>query len=122
MEINFTSGIPILPALNLTKALEFYVERMGFEMIIDLDDYAGVQRGAVQIHFWLTDDPQFPSNSSCRIEVTGIDDLYNEYEAAGITDSGTKPTNEPWGYRQFTLVDLFGNAIVFAEEIPGFEI
>jgi hypothetical protein len=79
VDINFASGIPVLPALDLAKALEFYVEMMGFKMIIDLDDYAGVQRGAVQIHFWLTDDPQFPANSSCRIEVTGIDDLYNEY-------------------------------------------
>lgn len=117
----FAAGIPILPALDLSKALEFYVERMGFRMIIDLDDYAGVERDSVQIHFWPTDDPQFPANSSCRLIVEGIDDLYDEYEAAGITRASSRPVDQPWGFREFTITDVFGNELIFAEEIEGWE-
>jgi len=30
----------------------------------------------VQLHFWLTDDADIPKETSCRIDVLGIERLY----------------------------------------------
>ncbi len=116
MPYTYGSAIPVLPVLDIGTALDFYSTYLGAETIIERDNYAGVGLGPVQIHFWLTDDANLPANSSCRIVVQGIDALYARCEAEHIVHPNGALIYRPWGYREFTAMDPFGNALVFAEE------
>jgi len=45
-----------------------------------------------------------------------VDDIYNEYLAREI-EVLTKPTDEPWGIREFTIKDINGYLIRISETI-----
>jgi uncharacterized glyoxalase superfamily protein PhnB len=49
--------------------------------------------------------------------VQGVDNLYQEFVAKGALVS-SKPTNKPWGLREFGLSTPDGHRIVCGEEIP----
>ena len=42
-------AIPELPVDDLAKSIEFYTERMGFDLAFQWDPIAGVQRGPVAV-------------------------------------------------------------------------
>jgi len=63
------AAIPVLAALDIEPTLDFYASKFGFTERFRVDDYAGVERGGVQIHFWLCGDRTIAENTSCRIEV-----------------------------------------------------
>ena len=48
--------------------------------------------------------------------VEGVDDLYREFVAKGARVS-SKPTNKPWGLREFGLLTPDGHRITCGEEI-----
>ena len=104
-------AIPVLPVLSIPETLAFYEGKLGFNRAIDSEDYAGVERDGLQIHFWLTGDPALPRASSCRLNVTGVDAFFD--------GEGDAPAEKPWGFRELTVVDPSGNTIILAEEIPG---
>ncbi len=111
------SGVPVLPVMDLGKAVAFYRERLGFRPLFCLDTAAAVTRDGVELHFWPCKDPELPRMSSCRIVVEGIRALYAEYQEAGVVHPNGKLTDQPWGYREFVALDLDGNALKFAEEL-----
>lgn len=111
-------AIPVLPALNVGASLSFYEERLGFARLFEHDDYGAVRRGDVTIHFWLCEDRRIAENSSCRINVAGIDALYEEFSAKGVVHHNGELQTKPWGLREFTIVDVNGNCLVFAEPLP----
>jgi DNA-binding transcriptional MerR regulator len=108
-------AIPVLASLDLEATQRFYAERLGFEPLFTYPDYAISARDGIQIHFWLTDDRRDPENTSCRIEVTGIDALYEEMTAAGVVHPNGPLTSQPWGTREFAVLDADGNLIKFSE-------
>ena len=56
--------------------------------------------------------------ASCRIEVQGIDELYEEYKKQGVIyDAETVVEGQPWGDREFPALDLHRNLLTFYEEI-----
>lgn len=108
-------AIPVLASLDLDATLRFYVERMGFVAVACYPDYGIVERDGVQIHFWLTDDADIPASTSCRVDVVGVDELYEEMHSSGVVHPNGPLTNQPWGRREFTVLDGDGNAIRFSE-------
>ena len=119
MAARLIQGIPILPALDIEATLAFFESKLGFRRHIESDDYGGVERDGVQIHFWLYRDPAISRSSSCRINVTGVDELHAACAQAGIVHPSAALEDKEWGFREFSIVDPNGNLIVFAEEIPG---
>lgn len=111
----FLLAIPVLPAVDIAAAVEFYEQKLGFTTEFQSDDYAGLRRGVVQLHLWLTDDRALAENSSCRINVSGITQLYDDYQTQGIVHPNGALTTKPWGLSEFTVLDLNGNCLVFAE-------
>lgn len=111
-------AVPVLPVLDLERVQAFYVSVLGFErLFVTPGDSAGVQRDAVRLHFWLTDDPKLPALSSCRIElssVAALDALYAQASAARIVHPAGALADKPWGAREFTALDPFGNGLTFA--------
>jgi DNA-binding transcriptional MerR regulator len=108
-------AIPVLASLDLDATQRFYRDRLGFEALFRYPDYAISGRDDVQVHFWLTDDPAIPEATSCRIDVTGIDALHAELSAAGVVHPNGPLTEQPWGMREFAVLDGDGNLLKFAE-------
>lgn len=120
MPANSTSAVlrravPVLASLDIEATQRFYVEKMGFTDIARYPDYGIVARDDVQIHFWLTEDADIPKATSCRVDVTGVDALYEEMNASGVVHPNGPLTDQPWGYREFAVLDADGNMIKFGE-------
>ena len=112
-------AVPVLASLDLEATQRFYADKLGFEPLARYDDYAICVRDGVQVHFWLTHDAEIPKATSCRIEVVGIERLYDEMTAAGVVHPNGPLTEEPWGMKEFAVLDADGNLIKFAEPIDG---
>jgi catechol 2,3-dioxygenase-like lactoylglutathione lyase family enzyme len=108
-------SIPVLASLDLDATQRFYAERMGFTSVARYPDYGIVARDDIQIHFWLTDDEDIPKATSCRIDVTGVDALYQEMDTSGVVHPNGQLQDQPWGYREFAVLDGDGNLITFGE-------
>ncbi|HTO09286.1 MAG TPA: glyoxalase superfamily protein [Myxococcota bacterium] len=108
-------AVPRFPVLDLAAALEFYEKQLGFQRLFLFPDYAGVARSGFELHLFVVSDPALPLWTSCRVNVRGLDALYQEYLRAGVVHASGRLEHRPWGFREFTAVDLFGNALVFAE-------
>ena len=119
-DIHVGHPIPELPSLDIPQALRFYTERLGFrELFRHGDDpvrYGAVRRNAAQIHFWYTEDPHLPQNSSCRIPVNDIDTLYVEYQGQGVVHPNGPLVTQPWGTREFVVLDGDGNCLRIFED------
>lgn len=110
-----TRAVPVLASLDIEATLRFYSEKMGFVAVARYPDYGIVARDDVQIHFWLTDDADIPKATSCRIDVVGVDQLYEEMSAAGVVHPNGPLTEQPWGFREFAVLDDDGNMIKFGQ-------
>lgn len=88
---------------------------MKFVTVARYPDYGIVARDDVQIHFWLTDDTDIPKATSCRIDVAGVDQLYVEMSASGVVHPNGPLTEQPWGLREFAVLDDDGNMIKFGQ-------
>ncbi len=108
-------AIPVLASLDLDATQHFYAERLGFDPLFCYPDYAISGRDGVQMHFWLTDDSDIPKNTSCRIDVTGIEALYEEMQTAGVVHPNAPLCEQPWGMKEFGVLDGDGNLIKFGE-------
>lgn len=129
-------AIPGLPVRTIGRAAAFYRERLGFDVGYQDDEFAIAQRGQVEIHLWAAGDEGWRAGarkgsgspvvsgaesflagtSGCRIEVAGIDALYDEYSESGVLyGPDTVIEEQPWGTREFPVLDLERNLITFFE-------
>lgn len=115
---------PILPSRDLAETRAFY-RNLGFEPWWDGSgpwDYEIVSRGNLVVHFF-TDSGLIAgeSDSSCYWRVEDADALHREFSSIGLPTAGiprlTPPEDQPWGMREFTLVDPSGNLIRVGEEL-----
>jgi uncharacterized glyoxalase superfamily protein PhnB len=113
--------IPVLPARNVTEAVRFYVDRLGFELrFTDRDEnteYAGVRRGGIVLHLQtqLEKDFQAGTAGQCmlRLVVDDPDALFEEYRDKGVFNGWTKLADTPWKTREFAFFDSNGNGLTF---------
>ena len=111
-------AIPKLASLDLDRTQRFWAEKLGFERVATYPDYGISARDGVQVHFWLTDDADVPKATGCRIDVTGVDALHDELQAAGVVHPNGPLTDQPWGFREFSVLDGDGNLVTFGERLP----
>lgn len=112
-------AVPVLASLDIEATQRFYAERLGFKPVAQYPDYGIVERDDVQIHFWLTDDADIPKATSCRVDVDGVDQLFEEMSAAGVVHPNGPLTDQPWGLREFAVLDEDGNMIKFGQRMPS---
>jgi uncharacterized glyoxalase superfamily protein PhnB len=110
---------PEMPAANVREAIEYYVEKLGFELASAMPDseYAIVERDGVAIHLFRDSSPDGErrhSGVAAHVFVDGIEALYAELASRGaeITQAIER---KPWGNRDFRVRDLFGNELKFTE-------
>jgi catechol 2,3-dioxygenase-like lactoylglutathione lyase family enzyme len=115
-------AIPQLPSRSIEKTLAFYA-RLGFEgEAVPGHDYAIVDRGSMEIHFFLHEALR-PEESafSCYLRVQDVDSLYKALSAANLPRIGIpriEPLeNKPWGMREFAVIDEDGTLIRIGQEL-----
>ena len=134
--MRMVKAIPALPVRNIEQAVEFYRDRLHFVIGHRDDSFAIVTRSDVEIHLWAAFDETWrnrrsnPSThpvvsgaesfiagtASCRVEVIGIEDLYEEYRTSQVLyDPKTVVERQPWGTREFPVLDQERNLITFYE-------
>jgi uncharacterized glyoxalase superfamily protein PhnB len=113
--------IPVLPARNVSEAVRFYVDRLGFELrFTDREDdpqYAGVRRGNAMLHLQFQYEKDFQAGSAgrcvLRVVVDDPDALCEEYKKKGVVKDSAKPEDTSWNTREFDFADPNGNMLVF---------
>ncbi len=112
-------AVPVLPAFNIGETIDFYVRHLSFTIRHQEDDYGIINRDDVEIHFWRCSDKNIAENSSCRLTVEGVKELYEQAGKAGIVHPNATLVTQPWGTREFAILDLNGNLVWFVEPIQS---
>ena len=106
-------AVPNLPADDLQVARDFYVGKLGFNVMYEATDdgkngVMGVQRGGFALHL---DAPMsgHGRNVVVTLEVDDTDALYGQWR--GQVELSRSPRNEAWGGRTFGVTDPFGNLL-----------
>lgn len=126
--------IPALPVREMSAALDYYVERFGFEVRFRTGGFAVIERDDAVLHLWAASDESWRSRhdlsqrpiasgaetflagtASCRVEVEEVDALFAELSAADVVHSVSRAgvTETEFGTREFSTVDLDNNALTF---------
>ena len=126
--------IPALPCRDVAASVAFYNERLGFETLHHDGGFAVLMRDDAIVHLWESSDVTWRTRgdtlerpicsgaesflsgtASCRIEVEGIDRLYEELSAREVlhpvSRDGVDDTD--YGTREFATLDLDGNLVTF---------
>lgn len=115
MQTTFPCAVPEIPVTDMAAALEYYKERLGFN--IDWgggeSDISGVSRGHCRL--FLT-DPSFRGSRHSWVAVTWlnlnskaeVDDQHREWHARGAKITST-PDSKPWKLYEFCVADLDEN-------------
>lgn len=123
----FDSVKPILAVADVTAALHFYREQLGFTVVwasSDTPEYAIVAHRewmATGVCFHLNHVPEAIANTSIILLIdvsSDIDALYASYVAKGITIAEPIITR-PWGSREFDIVDIDGYRLRFTAPFEG---
>jgi len=113
---------PILRSFDEAKAKEFYVDFLGFKVDWEhrfepgLPLYLQVSRGDCILHLSEHHGDCCPG-SAMRIEVDGIDELHAELSAKQFTYARPSLDDTPWGTRDMSVKDPFGNRLTFTSAI-----
>ena len=117
---------PILPALSLDETRAFY-EKLGFISWHNGRgpwEYEIFSRGHLVIHFFLESGlTPGENNTSCYWRVRDADRFYREFARLNLPSEGiprlTMPLDQPWGMREFTLVDPSGNLVRVGHDLDA---
>ena len=129
-----TQTIPALPVRDMTAAVAFYCDLLGFEVLHRDGGFAVLLRDEAVLHLWESGDETWRERSdaaespvrsgaesfiagtaSCRIMCEGVDELFDELRAADVlhpvSRDGVDDTD--FGTREFATLDLDGNLLTF---------
>ncbi len=122
---------PVLPVYNMTAAVRFYTEQLGFRLLfsdpagLSAHDpspphpaYAVVGRDNVRLHLQSHDFQAMGDRAEplhIRFLIEDVDSLYAEYAASGAP--AKPPRNTPWGTREFGLYDPDKNGLFFYRDL-----
>jgi catechol 2,3-dioxygenase-like lactoylglutathione lyase family enzyme len=109
---------PWFPVSDVTAAVAFYRERLGFDLGWiwgDPPTHANVCRGAIDISLAL--ESSKARTGEAYVGLRGVDAYYAELRARGVEVG--ELADRPYGMRDFALVDPDGNRLVFGESTVG---
>ena len=122
MTIRFDQTIPILRIFDLAKAREFYVDFLGMtwdwehRFEADLPVFAQVSRGSLLL-FLSEHFGDGTPGTKLLLRMSGLDAFHAELTAKTYRHARPGLHDQPWGWRDMTISDPFGNTLVFSERI-----
>jgi catechol 2,3-dioxygenase-like lactoylglutathione lyase family enzyme len=125
--------IPALPVRDAAAAVDFYRDRLGFEVLHHDGGFAVMARDEAVLHLWEAGDESWrernsierpvqsgaesfiAGTASCRVVVDGVDELYEELRRADVLHPVSKEgvDDTDFGTREFATLDLDGNLVTF---------
>lgn len=114
---------PVLPVKDVTKALAFYIEKLGFEFAFADNKtkpfYVGVRRDNIEIHLQWHDEKEWGiiDRPMLRFVTKHIEALHDEYKTKGVFHKNSSLKKTVWGTREFAFYDLYMNGLTFYEDI-----
>ena len=120
----FKETHPILGTRDIQRAIEFYTQRLGFQLAFrdktDPPNYVGFRRDAVELHMQFQFEHEM-GTIRLRFLVEDPDALFNEYRQCGIDCTPNRVDDTQWGTREFALYDLDRNALTFYRDLTAAE-
>ena len=133
--VRMSRTIPALPVRDAAGAVDFYRDRLGFEVVHHDDGFAVLRRDEAIVHLWQAGDETWhereslekpvrsgaesfiAGTASCRIEVDGVDELYDELRARDVLHPVSRDgvSDTDFGSREFATLDRDGNLVTFFE-------
>jgi uncharacterized glyoxalase superfamily protein PhnB len=113
---------PILRSFDETRAREFYLGFLGFQVVFEhrfepgAPLYLGIARDACTLHLSEHHGDATPG-ASMRIQVADVDALCAELRAKTYPNARPHVEQMPWDTRDFTVTDPFGNRLTFTSAI-----
>ncbi len=128
--MKLVQAIPALPVQNIVRSVAFYREKLGFTVRHQDTGFAILLRDAVELHLWEAGDEGWrdrtgtspvvsgaesfiAGTASCHIQVVGVNDLHAELQPLGVLHPNGQLADQPWGTREFGVLDSDGNLITF---------
>lgn len=111
---------PILRIFDIDKARAFYIDYLGFTVAWQhrfgdsFPLYMAVRRDGCELHLSEHHGDATPG-SACRIHVQEIDAFHAELKARNYAFMRPGLETPPWGGKEVTVLDPFGNRLVFFE-------
>jgi len=123
MEAIIKAAVPILPAADTARSLEWWTQVCGFrETFRDSTPptYVGINRGDAILHISGMNDKKLArtvgEQTMVRVIVAGIEAMYSEYQdRGGILHPNGPLQTKPWGTKEFTVLDPNGVCVTFQE-------
>ncbi|MEB3283407.1 MAG: VOC family protein [Lyngbya sp.] len=112
---------PFIPAGDdVEQTIRFYEQKLGFKTTYREGNpvkMAILKRDEAEIFLIQNNDRQFAESMTFRIQVEQIDKLYQEFIAKDQTviHPNGKLKLQPWGSKDFTVLDPMGVCITFSE-------
>lgn len=120
MPITFLETIPVLRIFSREKAIEFYIDYLGFKIDFehqfepDMPYYIGISRGPLKFHLSEHHGDGCPG-ANVFIKMKGVEQFHAELTAKKYRylRPGLEVTD--WKTKSFCTIDPFGNNISFNE-------
>lgn len=106
-------ALPELPCADVSAAVAWYRDVLGFHINYQQDDVGVMDRDAITI-LLIARTEEHKGIGSCEVYVSDADALYAELLAKGAR-MPRPPVSHPWGLRDFSVIDPEGNRITFAQ-------
>jgi catechol 2,3-dioxygenase-like lactoylglutathione lyase family enzyme len=120
---SFVRAVPALAVSDVPRAVSFFADVLGFDSVLAQADYGIARRDAVEVHFWAATgpegsgaEPRLAGTTSCRVQVDGLAGLYQHCQARQVVHPKGELSEQPWGTREFTILDPDRNAVTFFED------
>jgi catechol 2,3-dioxygenase-like lactoylglutathione lyase family enzyme len=131
--VRLSQTIPALPVRNAEESVDFYRDRLGFDVLHQDGGFAVLVRDEAVLHLWEAGDESWSERNSierpvrsgaesfiagtasCRIVVDGVDELYEEMRASDVLHPVSKERvdDTDFGTREFATLDVDGNLVTF---------
>jgi uncharacterized glyoxalase superfamily protein PhnB len=105
--------MPELPCSDVAAAVAHYRDVLGFQVNYAQDDIGVMDRDGMRV-LLIARTAQHTGIGSCSFYVADADALHAELTAKGANVQGP-PVSQPWGLREFKVLDLEGNRLSFAQ-------
>jgi len=110
------SVTPLVPAgADLVEAIRFYTDELGFAIVWEGGEMAGVRRGRVEFNLVKNSDHEWAANASASIGVDGLDALHEEYRKSSAQVGPLEVKS--WGRREFHMILPSGVCLQFFEAV-----
>ncbi len=112
-EGQLTTIMPELPLDDVPAGVAYYRDVLGFDVNYQQHDIAVMDRDAVRV-LLIARTERHTGIGSCFLYVRAVDALHAELVERGADVQGT-PVSQPWGLREFQVLDREGNRLSFAQ-------